>query len=170
MDAVDQTLHHDVLRLYLDHYSWLKGWLGRKLGNGWDADDLAHDAFMRVFASRRPVGQWGEQPRALLTHIAKGLVIDHWRRQALERAYRDALAQLPEAEAPSPEAGVLILEALQRVDATLARLPERTRSIFVLSQIDGLTYQQVADQLGTSLITVKRHMRAAFAACIALDS
>lgn len=95
-------------------------------------------------------------------------MIDHWRRQDVERAYLDALAYLPEPEVPSPEARLLILEALHRIDAMLASLPIRTRHIFVLAQIDGLTYQQVADQLGTSLITVKRHMRTAFAACLTL--
>ncbi len=33
----------------------------------------------------------GDEPRVLLTHIAKGLVIDHWRRQSIERAYLEAL-------------------------------------------------------------------------------
>jgi len=154
--------------LYANHHGWLQSWLCRKLGNSCDACDLAHDTFVRVMASRRQPAQLGDEPRALLTHIAKGLVIDHRRRREVENAYLQALARLPEPEAPSPEARMLILEALQRVDAVLAGLPERTRLIFVLAQIDGLTYQQVADQLGTSLITVKRHMRTAFAACLTL--
>ena len=86
----------------------------------------------------------------------------------MERAYLEALAPLPEPEVPSPEARLLILEALHRICAMLASLPECTRLIFVLAQIDGLTYKQVADQLGTPLITVKRYMRTAFAACLTL--
>jgi RNA polymerase sigma-70 factor (ECF subfamily) len=63
---------------------------------------------------------------------------------------------------------MLILEALYRVEAMLRSLPARTRAIFLLAQLDGLTYQQIADQSGVSLVTVKRHMRSAFAACLAL--
>lgn len=168
MGITEIALQQGVRNLYIDHHGWLQGWLRRKLGNTCDAADLAHDTFVRVIASRRLPAQMGEEPRALLTHIAKGLVIDRWRRQDVERAYLDALVHLPEPEVPSPEARLLILEALHRIDAMLASLPERTRLIFVLAQIDGLTYQQVADQLDTSLVTVKRHMRTAFAACLAL--
>jgi len=167
--SISESASATIEYLYSDHHGWLQGWLRRKLGNACDAADLAHDAFLRVMTSRRQPGEWGDEPRALLTHIAKGLVIDHWRRQEVERAYLDALACLPEPEAPSPEVRLLVLEALYRVEAMLRSLPARTRDIFLLSQLDGLTYQQIADRLGTSLITVKRHMRSAFSACLALD-
>lgn len=154
--------------LYTNHHSWLYNWLRRKLGNACDAADLAHDTFLRVIV-RQISAHPGEEPRALLTHIAKGLVIDHWRRQDVERAYLEALAHLPGTEAPSPETQLLILEALCRIEAMLRRLPARTRNIFLLAQLDGLTYRQIADQTGFSLITIKRHMRTAFVACLTLD-
>lgn len=154
--------------LYTDHHDWLYGWLRRKLGNACDAADLAHDTFLRLMLSWRSAAQLGEEPRALLTHIAKGLVIDHWRRQEVERAYLEALANLPAPEAPSPETRLLILEALYRIEAMLRDLPARTREIFLMAQLDGMTYQQIADRLGTSLVTVKRHMRTAFTACLSL--
>lgn len=160
---------HRIHVLYTDHHGWLYGWLRRKLGNACDAADLAHDTFLRVMASQRMPVHLGEEPRALLTHIAKGLVIDHWRRQDVERAYLEALAHLPETEIPSPETRLLILEALCRIETMLRGLPVRTRDIFLLAQLDGLTYRQIADQTGFSLITIKRHMRTAFVACLMLD-
>lgn len=150
--------------LYRAHHGWLHGWLRRQLGCSHQAADLAQDTFLRLLGRRS--ADLGE-PRALLTHIAKGLVVDHWRRQAVEQAYLEVLARLPEAQAPSPETRLLVLEALCRVDAMLAELPPRTREIFLLSQLDGLTYGAIAERLGTSLITVKRHMRNGFIACMA---
>jgi RNA polymerase sigma-70 factor (ECF subfamily) len=44
------------------------------------------------------------------------------------------------------------------VDKALSALGERARRIFMLSQVEGLTYQQIADQLQVSLTTVKKHM------------
>lgn len=158
-----------VHELYSRHHGWLYRWLSAKLGNSSDAADLAHDTFLRLMASRRPPGQWGDQPRALLTHIARGLVIDHWRRRDVERAYLEALAAMPAAELPNPEQRLAMLEALLRVDTMLRSLPARTREIFFLAQLDGLTYGQIAERRQVSLITVKRHMAQAFAACLALD-
>lgn len=166
MSSTDRALNLHIHTLYSEHHGWLHGWLNRKLGNTSDAADLAHDTFVRLMT--RQSASLGAEPRALLTHIAKGLVIDRWRRQDVERAYLESIAHLPEPEVPSPETRWLILETLYRIDAMLREMPARTRQAFLLSQIDGLTYAQVAEQLGVSLVTVKRYMRDAFLACLSV--
>lgn len=151
-----------IIRLYSDHHNWLQGWLRRKLGCAHQAADLAQDTFVRVMGQRRALDM--SQPRALLTHIAKGLMVDHWRRQDVERAYLEAIAHLPEPQAPSPEVRLMTLEALYRIEAMLRSMPAKTAEIFLLSQLVGLTYPQIASRLGIALVTVKRHMRAGFVA------
>jgi RNA polymerase sigma-70 factor (ECF subfamily) len=165
MLSIDPPSNQQIHDLYTEHHSWLQGWLLRKLGNRCDAADLAHDTFLRLL-SRQMVKPLGNEPRALLTHIAKGLLIDRWRRQDLERAYLDTIALLPEAEVPSPETRWLILETLTRIEALLRELPAATREAFLLSQLEGLTYAQIATRLNVSVITVKRYMRTAFMACL----
>lgn len=155
--------------LYSNHHGWLRDWLRVKLGNASDAADLAHDTFLRLMVSRRSPAQLGDEPRALLTHIAKGLVVDHWRRESVERAYLEALAQLPEAEAPSPETQLVIIDALMRTDAMLTTMGARTREIFLLAQLDGLTLKQIAEHTQTPVITVRRHIKKALMACMAID-
>ncbi len=165
MPTPDSPSADNVAQLYREHHGWLSVWLRRKLGNSFDAADLAHDTFLRLMAGRRRTDA-GAEPRALLTHIAKGLVVDHWRRRAVEEAYLAALAQLPEQQAPSPEARALILETLRAIDAALRTLSARTREIFLMSQFDGMGYDAIARSLGVSLSTVKRHMQAALTACL----
>lgn len=166
MSSTDPSPNLHVETLYCEHHSWLHGWLSRKLGNASDAADLAHDTFIRLLTRQSRV--FGNEPRALLTHIAKGLVVDRWRRQEVERAYLESIAHLPEPEVPSPETRWLILEALHRIDAMLREMPSRVRQTFLASQIDGLTYAEIAEQQGVSLITVKRDMRDAFLACLSV--
>jgi RNA polymerase sigma-70 factor (ECF subfamily) len=161
MSSADQPLNQQIHTLYSEHHGWLQGWLQRKLGNRCDAADLAHDTFLRLL-TRQVVKPWGSEPRALLTHIAKGLVIDRWRRQDIERAYLETIAHLPTAEVPSPETRLLILETLMRIEALLRELPAITRETFLLSQIEGLTYNQIAARLNVSLITVKQHIHTTF--------
>lgn len=169
MPPADPTLNLQVKTLYTEHHSWLQGWLGRKLGNACDAADLAHDTFVRLLGRQATAG-FGSEPRALLTHIAKGLLVDRWRRQDVERAYLETIAHLPEPEVPSAETRWLILETLYRVDPMLREMPARVRQVFLLSQLDGLTYGEIAEQLSVSLMTVKRDMRTAFLACLSLDA
>lgn len=152
--------------LYRDHHGWLRGLLLRKLGCSEQAADLAQDTFVRVIAAR--TAEAPREPRSYLATIARGLLIDHYRRRDLERAYLDALAQLPEPEVPSPEQRWLVLETLLQIDAALDGLPPVARRAFLLSQLDGLGYAEIGRELGVSLATVKRHMLRAFRACLAV--
>lgn len=152
-------------RLYVDHHGWLHGWLRYRIGCTDTAADLAQDTFLRV-VRRAGEAAGVREPRAYLSTIARGLLANHWRRQALEQAYLAALAALPEPRAPSPEDRELALEALHRIDAMLARLPERPRRAFLMAQLDGLTYRAIAGELGVSERMVKKYMARAMYACL----
>lgn len=150
--------------MFRQHNGYLLGWLRRRLGDTSDAADVAQDTYLRLLQSRQHLSS-AESPRALLTHIAKGLVNDLWRRRSLESAYLDALAQAPEDTAPDPESRALVLEALLAIDAMLERLPAMVRHVFLLSQIEGLTYPQIAQELCISVRTVQNYMVRAIEAC-----
>ncbi|MBB4866741.1 RNA polymerase sigma-70 factor (ECF subfamily) [Pseudomonas nitritireducens] len=166
MSSVDAPLHAAVSELYQHHHGWLQGWLRRRLGCHEQAADLAQDTFTRLLGSRRVLE--AREPRAYLTTVAKGLMINWYQRQSLERAYLDALATLPEELSPSPEQRYLVLETLHEIDALLARLPEPVRQAFLLAQIEGLKYEAIAERLGVSLGSVKRYMQQAFRHCLEL--
>lgn len=169
MSIIQPDPSQEIAMLYNEHHSWLQSWLMKKLGNLDDAQDISHDTFIRILKRHCAKSSLGAEPRALLTHIAKALVIDHWRKQGIERAYLEVISQLPEAEVPSAESQYLILEALYQADEMLKSLPALTREVFLTAQLENVSYQQVADQFGISLITVKRHMRKAFYACLSLS-
>jgi RNA polymerase sigma-70 factor (ECF subfamily) len=165
MAAAESALQQEVRRLYSDHHGWLQGWLRRRLGNAFDAADLAHDVFLRLLARREPVGM--KEPRAYLSSVARGLVIDHWRRRELEQAWLETLAQMPEATAPSSEQRLLILEALVEIDRMLDTLKPAVRSAFLLAQFDGLSCREIGERLGVSLATAERYVAKALRACYA---
>lgn len=154
--------------LYTEHSSWLRGWLYRRLGCTSQAADLAQDTFLRLILAQQKTGEVLdlERPRAYLATVGRRLVYDHFRRHSLEQAYLDLIARTPEAFALSAEELWLMRETLQQLDALLDRLKPIVRSVFLLSQLDGLTYVQIARQLGISERTVKRHMVSAFEVCI----
>jgi len=164
MAITERAQHHEISTLYSNHHGWLHGWLCKKIGNAFDAADLAQDTFMRILGARDLASI--HEPRAYLTTVAKGLVINWYQRQALERSYLEALASLPEQQAPSPEQRLMILETLHEIDAMLDALPPKVRTVFLLSQINGLKYDEIAAQMAISSITVKRYMKQAFLHCL----
>ncbi|MFH1659488.1 MAG: sigma-70 family RNA polymerase sigma factor [Pseudomonadota bacterium] len=150
--------------LYRQHHSWLEGWLRSKIGCTHQAADLAHDTFVRIMGRGEPPEY--REPRAYLTTIARGLLIDHWRHQDIERAWLETLATLPERHAPSAEEQALVLEALYRIDALLDRLKPKVREAFLLSQLDGLTYREIGERLGVGERMVKKYMAQAMMHCL----
>lgn len=164
MSATDNSLHHDISTLYSDHHCWLQGWLRKKLGNAFDAADLAHDTFVRVLGKPRELDVLRE-PRAWLTSIAHGLVVDHVRRQEVERAYCEIIANLPEPEIFSPEHRMMLLETLLCIDKLLDGLNPKSRSAFLMSRLEDMTYPEIAVQLGVSLSSVEKYMATAVRHC-----
>lgn len=160
----EPTLH----ALYRDHHSWLESWLRRRMGNAWDAADLSHDTFLKVISSSQQLAELRE-PRAYLLTVGKRLLSSFYSRRSLEQAYLDALAQLPEDCVPSPEQRWLWLETLQALDELLDGLPGVVRRAFLLSQLDGLGYRDIAEQLDVSERTVKRYMAQAYEHCLLVD-
>lgn len=160
------SFDRDVENLYTQHHNWLKQWLLRRLGVPADADDLAQDTFVRIIRAQRPVNDL-RQPLAYLATIANSLLINRWRRLAVERAYAEALAMQPEQYDISPEERHLLIETLTQLDEMLDGLSPRIREIFLMSQLDGLTYKQIAAQLALSVDQVQRAMLKAFSRCYA---
>lgn len=154
-------------RLYADHHGWLSGWLRKRLGCAENAADLAQDTFVRLLAKSHEIVAIRE-PRAYLSTIAHGLLVNFWRRQDIERAYLEALTLQPEAVAPSPEVRELILETLLAIDAMLQRLPAKVREAFLLAQLEGLTYAAIGERLGVSERMVKKYMAQAMLHCLTL--
>ena len=162
MPSYDATLR----TLYSDHHGWLNGWLRSKLGNAADAADLAQDTFLRLL-NRSELLEL-KAPRAFLRTVARGLVIDHWRREELERAYLEALAHQPDQLAPSPEARELVFELLETIARMLDGLKPKVRRVFLLAQCEGLPHKQIAEQMGISLRSVERYVADALYHCYLL--
>lgn len=154
--------------LYREHRSWLENWLRRRVGNAWDAADLSQDTFLRVLGSTQSLAELRE-PRAYLLTVGKRLLSNFYSRRSLEQAYLDALAQLPEACVPSPEQRWLVLETLHALDELLDGLPPAVRRAFLLSQLHGLGYREIAERLQVSERTVKRYMATAYEHCLLVE-
>lgn len=164
--SANTTVHSQVHALYCNHHGWLQAWLRRRLGCSHSAADLAHDTFARILSGRQLADL--REPRAYLATVAKGLLVNWYQRQSLERAYLDALALMGESHAPSPEHQLMILQTLLEIDAMLDALPARVKKAFLLSQLEGMKYEDIAQNLGVSLPSVKRYMQQAFRQCLAL--
>lgn len=162
----EPTAQQSVHALYNEHHAWLSLWLRKRLPCAESAADLAQDTFVRVLSSRQTHSL--REPRAYLSSIARSLMIDGYRRRALEKSYLEALALMPEPLEISPETRVLILETLLEIDQMLDSLGARGREIFLLAQLDGLSHVEIGRRLGVSTNTVRKHLLRGLTQCLLL--
>lgn len=161
--TVPSALSSTVEGLYHAHHNWLTGWLRRRLGCPHSAADLAQDTYVRLLQAREAPQLI--EPRAFLATVAKRVLCNHLRRQELERAYLEALAQVPEHVAPSEEQKAIIFETLLELDRLLDGLAPLVKRAFLLAQVDGMGQSEIARELGISLATVKRYLNKAALRC-----
>lgn len=161
--APDLSRHEATETLYVQHHRWLANWLRRRMHGDDQAADLAQDTFLKLLDARETPAL--REPRAFLATLARRVLANHYRRQAIEEVYLDSLASQPDLHAPSPETRALVLEALCQIDQALDGLPAPVRRAFLLAQLEGLGYAEIACQLGVTTRTVGNYMARAAAQC-----
>ena len=133
------------------------------LRNQADAADIAQEAFLRAYGNLHRYRAEGSFT-AWLAKITNNLAIDFLRRQKIQATCElgddvaDAAAGpagLLAAQVPAdPQTATLRRELGNRLEKALGRLPEKHRSILILREIDGLSYQELSEVLGIPVGTV----------------
>lgn len=132
------------------------------------AEDLAHDAYLRA----RSAIESGtvEHVEAFLNSTVRNLALDHVRKRKVREQFEQEFASdlgipgMP-TRVPDLENAVIARERMRQLDLALASLPERTRQVFILHRIEGLSYPEVAQYLGVSERTVFQDAKEALAHC-----
>lgn len=152
-----------LTEIFRSDYRWLAERLRYRLGCRYNAEDVASESFLQL--STLPALDSIRAPRAMLTTIANRVLYELSRRKTLETAYLLALACEPEKVHPSPEEQHILLESLIAIDKALDGLSSKARRAFLYSQIDGMTYTQIAEELGVSASMVRQYMAKALTQC-----
>jgi RNA polymerase sigma-70 factor (ECF subfamily) len=149
---------------FLDHYEELVGTWTRRLKNRHQAEDLTHDAFVRVLESSG--GASVEQPRAYLHQTARNIAVDTWRREDRRAELEMESIDSSAGHAGDPEAFMQAIQLADSIERALAELPLNCRKVFIWQKLEGLTQLEIAERLGLSknmvekyIIRTLRHLR-----------
>lgn len=125
----------------------------RIVGDADVAEDLVQDAFERAWLYLENGGLI-DNFLAFMYRTARNICLSYLRdrRETLDES------NIPEVGEEDIDTSVRDARIWRAIDA----LPERCREVFLMSKRDGLTNQEIADELGISLKTVKNQMTKAF--------
>ncbi len=149
----------------------LSRFLRARLRGEGDPEDILQDLWIKLDnVETGPISE----PLAYLYRMAENLVLDR-RRSAIRRSNRDTEWTRGQIDGsigmaidgqPSAERILLARDHLNRVNAALDALPERTAFAFRSVRIDGAPQKDIAKDMGVSLSAVEKHLQRAYRAIL----
>src|SRR5690554_115271 len=166
--------HHAFALLVTRHQGPLYNFILRSCRQPALADELLQETFLRIVKSATSYSPDAKFTTWAYT-IARNLCIDHTRKHARSKTlslqttlgddegatHQDAL---PDEQARSASVDHDRLIFRDRLDQALANLPEDQREVFILREVSGLKFREIADMLDCPEPTIKSRMRYALQA------
>ncbi len=168
--AQDETAFDQIVALYSDR---LYNYILRMVGNPQDAEDVLQEVFLRAyqglpsFDGRSKLNTW-------LFQIATNLCIDFYRRrgrrvqtvpfQASSSEWLDTEAEeieFEDTQTPNPMEALLDKELQQVVERALEALSPKLKTVLLLYDVEGLSYEEIAQALRIPMGTVKSRLHLA---------
>ena len=122
------------------------------------AEELVQDVFFKLWSKREQLAEI-DALKTYLYRAARNTALNHLRRQKLEHAFEERELVKGEPITQDNQSDSAATSEVERaVRVAIGRLPERCREIFLMSRDGGLTYGQIATELGISIKTVETQM------------
>jgi RNA polymerase sigma-70 factor (ECF subfamily) len=137
------------------HFAGVRNYIYYRAGDQDLATDVAQEAFITLWEKKS--GLVNSNVKALLFKIAGDLLISQLRKRNVAMRYK--AKAIDEQFNDSPEDLMQYKELLQNYERALENLPEKQRTVFLLSRMEGLKYFEIADNLGVSVKAVEKRMK-----------
>ena len=147
----------NIEELFLQYYRPLCLYALRLLSDLDRAEDVVQDSFVKILERPASISHLPErQVAAYLFRIVRNRCVDELRRdghQTVLSLESSGRGELPVKQEDMDEA-VVAARLWTAIDA----LPDRCREVFLMAKRDGMTYREIAEELGISERTVEHHV------------
>ena len=140
----------------------LHNYLRRQTRDAGRAEDLLHETMLQIHRNR---GRFirGAEVTPWAFAIARRFLIDSIRAEERRRRIATGVAAQPAPMPPLTDELVESARAALRLEAEIARLPDKQRTAYEMVRKDGLSLREAAQVLGTSINAVKLRIHRTYA-------
>jgi RNA polymerase sigma factor (sigma-70 family) len=161
----DKDKHIFITTLYKQFSKRLKSRLISLVRSPDVAEDIAHDAFMRINALDNPEAI--ENPWGYLYTISHNLVKDRAKANKVREKYRISVSYKEDENVDqlSPEYNVLAQEKFNIAARAIENLPPKCRKVFLMHKVHNLSHKEIAETMGITKHAVEKHVIRAMSRC-----
>ncbi|MDA3928559.1 MAG: RNA polymerase sigma-70 factor [Prolixibacteraceae bacterium] len=140
--------------IFDEHYELIRNYLYYLSSDIDVAEDLVQDVFMKLWEKRDSINDQTVKP--LLYKIARNLYFNMYKRNSIDLKFVNSAVRGTENE--SPEYILEMKEFDVKLQKALSDLPEHCRTIFLMSRMDEMKYQEIADSFNISVKAVEKQI------------
>jgi RNA polymerase sigma-70 factor (ECF subfamily) len=147
---------------YRSHISDIRAFVAKRIGYSMEeSEDIVQNVFLRLLQSDKLISQ--VTLPCLVYTVARNLVVDHWRRRALQAEYEHYLKKWSGGACNSvgEESVYSAVEVNEVLERGIARLADKQRRIYCMNVIDGLKVSEISLQLNENYKSVENRLGAA---------
>lgn len=146
--------------LFKTHYSELCAHANKYLQDLEAAEEVVQSLFVKLWENRAEV-KIEKSARAYLFRATRNACYNQLRHIKVKEEYKNHHQQEIEMERYTVDDEYQAGELDEKIRASIERLPEKRKKIFLLSRFEGLKYREIADKLKISVKTVENQMGSA---------
>lgn len=121
------------------------------------SEEIVQEVFVKLWLRRKVLARV-ENPTAYLFSIVYHCISAHFKKLALDRTLKERIAEIRSIQDHSTENRIAENEIRQSLQKLLLQLPPQQRKVYQLSKEEGLSRDEIAQELGISPNTVKNHL------------
>ena len=138
--------------VFKKYYQPLVMFVVRHVGNEDVAKDIVQDIFFKLFESSHSLPD-NFQLKSWFYRVARNAAVDYLRHLQVEDKYKflmaEAMISIPDIDEEIDE------QVYAKVNLAIERLPEQCRLIIKLNVLEGKKYQEIAEELGITINTIR---------------
>ncbi len=132
----------------------IKGFIIRHSPDPQDAEDIMHDVFYKFFVADAEQ-QIIENVSAWLYRVTRNTLIDRGRKKREQRMSPSVQQLAEQRDSASDTEQGLAMELLEaEFDAALSTLPAEQREVYLLNEVEGITFKEISQATGVPLNTL----------------